>query len=139
MIGKPTRPGFHTVTPYLIVPELEPMVAFLKAAFGATEHFRTTGNQGGTHVQLHIGDSMIMISGGSQTQPSTPMPTMLILYLEHVDAVYAAALQAGATSILPPGPNFGEPHGAGIKDPAGNEWYFALWQAVPDAPPAFVP
>jgi len=115
------------------------MIRFLKAAFGATEHVRMTGDAGGTHVEMRIGDSMIMLSGGSQAQPSKPMPTMIFLYLEAVDTVYAAALQAGATSILPPGPNFGEPHGAGIKDPAGNEWYFAHWQAVPNAPPAFVP
>ncbi len=139
MIGKPIRPGFHTITPYLIVPELEPMLDFLKATFGATEHFRTTGNAGGTHIEMRIGDSMLMLSGGSKTQPNQPMPTMLFLYLEQVDAIYAAALQAGATSLLPPGPNFGEPHGAGIKDPAGNEWYFARWQDVPNAPPAFVP
>lgn len=139
MIGKPTRPGFHTVTPYLIVRELEPMVAFLKQAFGALEHFRAIGSQGGTHLELRIGDSMIMLSGGSQAQPAEPLPTMLFLYLEHVDTVYAAALAAGATEIMVPTDGaFGEPRGAGIKDPAGNQWFFANWADRPDAPPPFV-
>ena len=43
MVGRPTRPGFHTVTPYLIARELEPMVEFLKQAFGATDKFHTRG------------------------------------------------------------------------------------------------
>jgi PhnB protein len=134
MSGKPTRPGFHTVTPYLIVPELEPYLAFLKAAFDATELWRSTGAAGGTHVELRIGDSMLMVSGGAD---STPLPTMLFLYLEAVDSVYQAALAAGATSLLEPGPNFGEPRGAGVQDLAGNQWYFARWEAHASAPPGY--
>lgn len=137
MLGKPTRPGFHTVTPYLIVPELEPYLVFLHKAFGAGEHFRAKGGGGGTHVELRIGDSMLMVGGGEQS-PSKPLSTMLFLYLEDVDRVYHAALAAGGTSLLEPGPNFGEPRGAGIKDPAGNDWYFATWEERTNAPPAYV-
>jgi uncharacterized glyoxalase superfamily protein PhnB len=43
MIGNPNRPGFHTVTPYLMVGEVDPVVAFLQQAFEATEEHRTTG------------------------------------------------------------------------------------------------
>ena len=50
--------------PYLIVRQLEPMVDFLRVAFGATELFRTPGGDGGTHVELRIGDSIAMIGGG---------------------------------------------------------------------------
>src|SRR5437870_1631460 len=126
MIGKPTRPGFHTVTPYLIVRELEPMVDFLKQAFGATEHFRATGSAGGTHLEMRLGDSMIMMGGGSKDKPTDPMPIMLFLYIEDVDRVYDAALAAGATSIMPPTDGaFGEPRGAGIKDLSGNQWFFS--------------
>src|SRR4051812_39093541 len=120
MIGKPTRPGFHTVTPYLIVSELEPMIDFLKRAFGATEHFRASGSSGGTHVEMRIGDSMIML-GGAQANIAKPMPIMLFLYIEDVDQVYQAAMAAGATSIMGPTDGaFGEPRGAGIKDISGN-------------------
>lgn len=138
MIGKPPRPGFHTMTPYLTVQALEPYLAFLRQAFGATEHFRAQGAAGGTHVELRIGDSMIMVGGGQQNQTAPPTATMLFLYLAEVDAVYQAALAAGATSLMPPTDGaFGEPRGAGIKDPAGHEWYFANWAARPDAPPAY--
>ncbi|MBV7333368.1 VOC family protein [Chloroflexi bacterium TSY] len=137
MLGKPTRPGFHTVTPYLIARELEPMIEFLKAAFGAIETFRASGSGGGTHVELRIGDSMVMVGGSGDESVLDPMPTKLFLYLENVDSIYHAALAAGATSLAEPGPMFGEPRGAGIKDPSGNDWYFARWEVRPDAPPAY--
>ena len=46
MLGKSPRPGFPTVTPYLIVPDLAAEIAFLQQAFGATEHYRTRGGAG---------------------------------------------------------------------------------------------
>lgn len=138
MIGQPPRPGFHTITPYLIVCELEPYLAFLRQAFSATEHFRTVGAAGGTHVEVRIGDAMLMVSSGGQGQAVQPLTSMLFLYLVDVDAVYQAALAAGATALMAPTDGaFGEPRGAGIKDPAGNDWYFANWTARPDAPPAY--
>lgn len=138
MISKSPRPGFHTMTPYLSVQELDPYLTFLRQAFDATEHFRTTGAAGGTHVELRIGDSMVMVGGGRQNQRAPLLTGMLFLYLEEVDAVYQAALAAGATTLMEPTDGaFGEPRGAGIKDPAGHEWYFANWAARPDAPPAY--
>jgi PhnB protein len=139
MVGKPTRPGFHTVTPYLIVRELNPMIEFLQAAFGATLHYQTTGGAGGIHTEMRIGDSMIMLSGGTGGQTMEPMPTMLFLYLEDVDVTYQAALIAGATMLMEPTDGaFGEPRGAGIRDIAGNQWFFATWADRPDAPPPFI-
>lgn len=138
MISNSPRPGFHTITPYLTVQELEPYLTFLRQAFGATEHFRTMGAAGGTHVELQIGDAMIMVGGGQPKPTAPPTASMLFLYLEEVDAIYQAALAAGATSLMAPTDGaFGEPRGAGIKDPAGHDWYFANWQARPNAPPAY--
>ncbi|MEZ4712649.1 MAG: VOC family protein [Caldilineaceae bacterium] len=139
MLGKSPRPGFHTVTPYLIVRELAPMIEFLQQAFGATIHFQTTGGDGGSHTELRIGDSMVMMSGGENGRTVEPMPIMLFLYLADVDAAYKAALAAGATSLMEPTDGaFGEPRGAGIQDISGNQWYFANWAERPQAPPAFV-
>lgn len=139
MIGKPSRPGFHTVTPYLIVRELAPYLTFLQQAFGATEHFRAIGSAGGQHVEMRIGDSMVMLGAGERRPELAALPTMHFLYVEDVDAVYQAALAAGATSLMEPTDGaFGEPRGAGIKDIVGNEWYFANWADRPDAPPAYV-
>ncbi|MBX3012565.1 MAG: VOC family protein [Caldilineaceae bacterium] len=138
MIGKPSRPGFRTITPYLIVRDLAAYLVFLHQAFGATEHLRATGAAGGNHVELRIGDSMLML-GEAKTGIAEPTQSMLFLYFEAVDAVYTAALAAGATTLMPPTDGaFGEPRGAGVKDMAGNEWYFANWIDRPDAPPTYV-
>lgn len=124
MAVKPIREGFHTVTPYLIVQEATKLVEFVNQAFGATELFRTTGSAGGLHAEVRIGDSMVMIGGGGP-RSGGPMPAMIYLYMNDVDAVYAHALRAGATSIMEP---VDRPDGdrlAGVKDPFGNVWYIA--------------
>jgi PhnB protein len=125
MIGQVNREGFHTITPYLMVPEVVPVVEFLQQAFQATETFRTTGGAGGTHVEVRIGDSMLML-GGSNNTVAEAKPVSLFLYVANVDAVYQSALDAGATSLMPPADGlFTERRGAGVKDAFGNEWYLA--------------
>ncbi len=115
-----TREGFHTVTPYLVVQEAAQLIDFVKQVFGATELSRGTGSAGGMHAEVRIGDSMLMIGGGGNSEP---MPAMLYLYMTDVDAVYKRTLQAGATSVAEPEK---QPYGervAGVKDPFGNLWY----------------
>jgi len=119
------REGFHTVTPYLVARDADGLLDFVKHAFGATETSRGIGSAGGMHAEVRIGDSMMMIGGGTTggTWQGEPMPTMLYLYLNDVDAVYARALAAGATSIAAPADQpYGE-RSAGVKDPFGNQWY----------------
>jgi PhnB protein len=124
MTVKPVREGFHTITPYLMVREAAQLVDFVKQAFDATELFRTTGSAGGLHVEVRIGDSMVMIGGGG-TWNGEPMPAAIYLYMDGVDTVYKRALQAGATSISEPAD---QPYGdrlAGVKDSFGNVWYIS--------------
>lgn len=123
MIGKPNREGFHTITPYLMVADPNALVGFLEEAFAAEETFRTEGGAGGTHVEVKIGDSMLMLGGGNNTVREQ-RPVALFLYVADVDAVYRSALAAGATSLMEPADGlFGEARGAGVRDPLGNEWY----------------
>jgi PhnB protein len=120
---KPIPEGFHTVTPYLVLPEADGFIEFCKQAFGAVETFRTTGSAGGLHCEIRIGDSMVMV-GGSQASVRK-FPSSIYLYVEDVDAMYERAIKAGATSMSPP---TDQPYGdrnAGVKDPFGNEWYIA--------------
>jgi PhnB protein len=118
------RAGFHTITPYIIVQRAPELAEFMKQAFGAEEEYRGTGSAGGFHIELRIGDSMLMVGGGGQAAV-TPMPAALHLYVEDADAVYQQALRAGATNIRAPQD---QPYGdrdASIRDPYGNEWYIA--------------
>ncbi len=129
---KPSRPGFRTVTPYLVVKRHEEFLAFVKQAFGAVETFRAPGSAGGTHVELRIGDSMMMAGGGPGI---SARPSAIHLYVPDADVVYQRALAAGATSFYEP---MDQPYGdreAGVKDGFGNSWYIATHKATGHRPP----
>jgi len=119
----PVPEGFHTVTPYLMVPDANALVAFMDRVFGAEETFRARGAQGGLHVEVRLGDSMVMIGG---LQDGEPRPAAIFLYVDGVDGVYRRALEAGATPIEEPAdrPADGDRR-AGVTDPFGNAWFMA--------------
>jgi len=122
--GKPTREGFHTVTPYLTSPQAPELLEFVKQAFGAKELYRGTGGGGGMHAEVRIGDSTIMIGGGGAWR-GTPMVTGLHLYVPDIDAVHKRAVELGATVLHEPmDQSYGERSSA-VKDLAGNFWYIA--------------
>lgn len=114
--------GFHTVSPYLMVQNAEGLVDFMKKVFGATETHRSIGSAGGLHIEVRIGDSMLMIGGVWEGQQ---YPAALYLYLDEVDAVYRRALEAGATSLSEPADqSYGDRY-AGVRDAFGNTWFIA--------------
>ena len=119
----PVPDGFHTVTPYLRVPDADALVEFMGRTFGATEVFRAWGAHGGTHVEVKLGDSMVMIGG---LPDGEPRPAAIFLYMDGVDDAYQRALEAGATSIEEPvdRPSDGDRR-AGVADPFGNAWFVA--------------
>lgn len=118
------KPGFHTVTPYLIVNGAAPMIEFLRDVFGAEERLRVPDATGRVmHAELRIGNAVLELSDGSEEFP--PMPSSFHVYLEDADAVYARAMAAGATSLEEP---VDQPYGdreAGFADSFGNQWWVA--------------
>jgi uncharacterized glyoxalase superfamily protein PhnB len=116
----PIRAGFRTITPYVTIAEAAGMIEFVKNAFGAQELFRDTGSAGGIHAEVRIGDSMMMIGGGSAFR-GTPTPSMFQYYVPNVDEVYARAIAAGATVQLRLSEDHGDRFGA-VRDPFGNDW-----------------
>lgn len=124
MIGKSVPDGFHTVTPYLLVSNVPALLQFLKDAFGAEEIMRSTLDDGNVnHAQARIGDSMVMMGQAQQEYP--PMPVMLYLYIDDVDAVYAQALQAGGEAHREPrAEDYGD-RTAAVRDAFGNQWWLA--------------
>jgi len=121
---KPIPDGYHTATPYLIVPGVPKLIDFLKAAFDAKEQHRMEDPKGGImHAEVKIGDSPIML--GEPMGDWKPMPCMIYLYVEDTDAVYHRALQAGAISMMEPADQFYGDRNAGVKDEAGNLWWIA--------------
>jgi uncharacterized glyoxalase superfamily protein PhnB len=132
MAVKPIPEGYHTVTPYLIVPGVPKLIDFLKAAFGAEETHRMAGPDGTVmHAQVRIGDSVVMMAEAAG--PWKPMPAGIYLYVEDTDATYRRALEAGATSLMEPADQFYGDRSAGVKDPSGNSWWIATHKE--DVPP----
>src|SRR3954447_7440438 len=93
------REGFPTVTPYVVVHDVPALIDFAVRAFGARELGRTSGGGGGMHAEVEIGDSKLMIGGGSPEQPwsGDARPTAFHVYVPKVDDAFERALQAGAT------------------------------------------
>jgi uncharacterized glyoxalase superfamily protein PhnB len=116
--------GYHTVTPYLIVPDVEGLIAFAERAFGAHNATTVKDNNGRImHGEMRIGDSVVMMGESNEEFP--PMPTMLHLYLEDIDGTYKRALEAGATSTREPRDEFYGDRTAGVQDAYGNQWWLA--------------
>jgi len=123
MAVKAIPDGYHSVTPYLIVRGAAQLIDFLKEAFGAQETFRMPGGGGIMHAEVRIGDSAVMMSDAMAEYG--PMPTMIHLYVEDVDAVYKRALEAGATPVQELKDQFYGDRAGGVRDAFGNLWYIA--------------
>ncbi|WP_306589542.1 VOC family protein [Geothrix sp. 21YS21S-4] len=124
MAVSPVPPGYHTVTPYLTVADGHGLLAFLRAAFGAEERSCSLRPDGSVaNAEVKIGDSMVMVAQAQD--PWKPLPAGFYLYVPDTDAVYAAALAAGGTSLMEPSDQFYGDRNAGVLDPWGNHWWIA--------------
>jgi uncharacterized glyoxalase superfamily protein PhnB len=120
----PVPPGFHTVTPYLIVAGAQQLIDFLTSAFGAELiHCSRRADGAVWHAQMKIGDSMIMLSDANEQFKA--MPTTINLYLPDVDAVHAQAVKAGGRSVMEPATQFYGDRSSGVQDACGNFWWIS--------------
>jgi PhnB protein len=123
-VGNYKWEGAPTIQPYLHPLRAEPVINFLKRAFGAEDLGRYTAPDGVVHhVTLKIGDSHLEM--GEAQGPYQPMKSMFYLYVPNVDAVYRTALAAGAKSMKEPAEQpYGDRVGA-VTDIFGNQWWIA--------------
>ena len=124
MTVQPIPEGYHTVTPYLVIPGIAQVLDFLKRAFGAVETTPPMKQADGTvmHAEVQIGDSRVMM-GEPMGQP--PVPAMLHLYVTDVDSVFRRAVEAGGVVVREPADQFYGDRSGGVKDSAGNIWWIA--------------
>lgn len=125
MTVKPIPEGYHTVTPFLTVPDVPAMLDFVQRAFGARVVETVTGADGTIrHGDVIIGDSHVMLGQSSEQWPARP--AALYLYVENVDEWYRRAMAAGGcTSLREPTNEFYGDRSAGLIDPQGNQWWMA--------------
>ena len=131
------KPGFHSVSPYLIARDASAAIEFYKKVFSATELLRVPAPGDPKklmHSEVQIGDSQIMIA---DEQPQlgylSPLsigksPVGFMLYVEDADAVFARALAAGAKSVTPMSDREYGRTGT-IEDPFGYSWYITTHQS----------
>ena len=116
-IARAPRTGFHSVTPRLVVADVDAAVAFVRSVFGAVGH-----HVAGRPAEMRIGDSLVMIS---PTGERDAFPAYLYVYVDDADATYRCALGAGALSLEAP---FDTPYGdrrGMVRDAFGNVWQIA--------------
>jgi len=120
----------HNVNVYLHPLRAEPLIHFLKRAFGAEELARYASPDGVIHhAEVRVGSSVVEM--GEAHGVYQPMASMFFLYVSDADAVYAQALAAGATSLqVPADQPYGERVGA-VNDPFGNQWWIATHVGQP--------
>jgi uncharacterized glyoxalase superfamily protein PhnB len=120
----PIPNGFHTVTPYLVVPGVARLLEFLKQAFDAKEKERMAREDGSiAHAAVSIGDSMVEL--GEAVGAPRAMPWSLHMYVPDVEEAYRLAIKAGAESLYAPKDmDYGDRQG-GVVDASGNEWFIA--------------
>ncbi len=118
-------PGFHTVTPYIVVPGIARLLDFLEQAFGAQRREVMKREDGSVaHASITIGDSILEM-GESVDKKSMPMT--FHAYFPNVDEIYKRALAAGAKSLSEPTDQFYGERSAGVVDDWGNYWYIATY------------
>jgi PhnB protein len=126
----PIPRGFRMVTPYLVAPDAEAVIDFVKKTFDGEEIFRAVGSAGGYHCEVRVDDSMLMIGGGG---PGLAWKGDAVLgafhvYVRDCDAAYQRALQVGGKSLAEPSDqDYGE-RTASVADSAGNHWYIATFK-----------
>ena len=121
--------GFRTITPFIIHDKASELVDFVKSTFGAEELKRNTAGEAfGFYSEVRIGDSVIMIGGGTAARRGN-LPGAFHVYVENCDAAYRRALEAGASTLMgatgePADRPYGE-RSAFVEDAFGNYWYIA--------------
>ena len=132
--------GYPQVTPYLCVDGAKDAMDFYAKVLGAEERMHMPGPDGKIgHAELEVGQSLIMLSDpfpeGGVRDPKAigGTPVMISVYVEDVDAVFDAALAAGATEVRPVENQFYGDRTGQFEDPFGHRWSVATH--VEDVPP----
>jgi PhnB protein len=115
-----------SIQPQLWMARPSAAIAFYEAAFGATVELRV-GDGEDLVAQLAVGEARFWVTAASEAmRRRTPEQAdgttgRILLVVDDPDAVHAAALAAGATSVSPVADEHGWRVGR-ILDPEGHEW-----------------
>lgn len=124
--------GHRSLAPYLYVRGASRAMDFYARAFDAREIFHMPAADGTvSHAEMTIGDSVLMLaeenlaSGSGSPERYAGSPASVFLYVDDVDAIFAAALAAGAKADMPPTDMFWGDRFGVLTDPFGHRWSVA--------------
>ncbi|PSK99780.1 PhnB protein [Haloactinopolyspora alba] len=127
----PVPAGFHSLNPYIAVDGAAEAIDFYRRAFGAKQISRMDGPDGTVmHAELRIGDSTLQMGDplpeyGLIAPGADGVTSAIMIYCEDVDALFAQAVEAGASVVtavndFPSGDRYGT-----VMDPFGHRWSLA--------------
>ena len=121
------NPG-ASISPMLSVRNGAKAVEFYQTAFAARVLFRLDGDDGGVVAQLTVGSAEFWLADESPEHHNFSPETLggstvrMVMVVEDPDAVFAQAVAAGATEVVPV---TNQPYGwrvGRIVDPFGHHW-----------------
>jgi PhnB protein len=120
--------NYNAVSPYLIVNGAQATIDFLVVVFGARPLRIIPGDSGKIkHGEVRIDDTVVMLADAIEGWPA--VPAHVHIYVADVDATYARALQAGATSIQEPVQKDDPDKRGGVQDAGGTTWWISEQRA----------
>ena len=129
MTPSPVPEGFHTLTPNIIVDDAPKAIAFLCQALGAEEIVRLTLPDGKVvHAELKIGDSRLNVGESMDGWPAHGLVAQL--HVANSDELFARAVAAGATVVMPMTDMFFGSREGRVRDPYGNIWTIATRKEI---------
>jgi PhnB protein len=124
-----------SATPYLIVSDAIAAIDFYRNVFGAIEYIRLAEPSGKVmHAEIRMGDVSIMLAdefpdmGYCSPKTLGGSAVSILLYVDRVDAVFEAAIAAGATVKMPVEDQFDGDRRGTLVDPFGHIWLLATKQ-----------
>jgi PhnB protein len=131
------RKGYRAVTPMLSVSDMRSAMNFYTTALGFTVKQVMDSPQGPVHAELTFRDTTLMLGPESHEQGSLSAksigntPVTLYMLVESVDDLFASAVAAGGTVLMPVMDMFWGDRCGVIGDPEGNKWMIATHKSEP--------
>jgi uncharacterized glyoxalase superfamily protein PhnB len=126
----PIPEGWSTLTPQIVVADVDAAVDFYVAAFAADPTMKVAGPDGALfHAEITIGDSRVLIEREDDEWMSPSAlgwtSASLTVYVDDVDAAFKRAIEAGGRVEMPVADMYwGDRYGQ-LLDPAGHRWSLA--------------
>lgn len=114
--------GYPVLSSVTVLDQCAQAIDWYKKVLGAKQRLRMDMPGGMVaHCELGFGDAVLMLGSAMPPQNSAKRASLSI-YVKDCDAIYKAALSAGARSIQEPADQFYGDRSARFEDPFGNEW-----------------